>query len=86
MEQPFRVVMPCPATQKPHTPTRPTAVSRMIRGDKEMEQTTGKQLFTVIFLLMIVLALLFSLAPTVLEGNFARDHTRALPGTTHSWD
>jgi len=29
MEQPFRVVMPCPAPQKPHTPTRPTAVSRL---------------------------------------------------------
>jgi hypothetical protein len=26
-----RAVMPCPATQKPHTPTRPTAVSRLKR-------------------------------------------------------
>ena len=25
-----RVVMPCPAPQKPHTPARPTAVSRII--------------------------------------------------------
>jgi len=31
MEQPLRVVMPCPAPQKPHAPTRPTAVSKMIQ-------------------------------------------------------
>jgi len=29
MEWPFRVIMPCPAPQKLHTTTHPTAVSRM---------------------------------------------------------
>jgi acyl-CoA thioesterase-1 len=31
MEQPFRVVVPCPAPQKPHAPPRPTKVSRFKR-------------------------------------------------------
>jgi len=30
MERPFRVAASCPASQKPHTPQRPTAVSRII--------------------------------------------------------
>ena len=34
MERPFRVVASCSAPHKPHTPQRPTAVSRMIETDR----------------------------------------------------
>jgi len=34
MEQPFRVVAPCPAPEKPHTPARPTEESRITNDNK----------------------------------------------------
>ncbi len=40
MEQPFRVDMPCPAPQKPHTPTRPTVVSRIMGSIRDNSNET----------------------------------------------